>query len=122
MADRYSTRIVFEVNSAHDRVIVRIEERGPPLRTLAEIDLDAAEADEAITAMAERRSALRDQVPTDLGPNVNMARAIVDPNVLVDQRPMPDGRRALMFRHPGFGWIGFSMRQQQVDGMIQLLR
>jgi hypothetical protein len=121
MFDPYPTRIIFEVNSTKDRVIVRIEERGHQIRILAEIDLDAAEADEAITNVAERRSVLRDEVPMDLGPNVSVPRAIVDPNVFVDPKPMPDGRRALMFRHPGFGWIGFSMRQQQVEDMIRLL-
>jgi hypothetical protein len=63
---------------------------------------------------------MTEQVVPELEPVFRIA-TVEEPAWRVSD-PMPDGRRILALRHPGFGWLGFVMLQDRADDIARGLR
>ena len=80
--------------------------------------LDAADADELIRVLGAVRASLAEQVPPrlELPARVN---CIVDPAWWCD--PKSPNYHLVAFRHPGYGWLGFALPDQQAKGLASWL-
>lgn len=92
---------------AEDRMGVVIEALDPGGARVSGM-ADAADLDELILALGAVRAALADAVPEELEPPARVATTR-DPAWLVE---VQDGRRIACFRHPGYGWLAFSLEEE----------
>ena len=74
------------------------------------MDLDASGLDWLIASLATARAALIEQAPATFEPTGNLA-VVDDPSWWVGD-PDPGGQ-TLALRHPGLGWLGFFLPQDQ---------
>lgn len=83
--------------------------------------LDTPEVDQLIRTLSNLRVELDEPVTEDLDEGAFIADCIVDPKIRLGRRKAEDGRELLIIRHPGFGWLGFRLREQIVDVLIERL-
>lgn len=74
---------------------------------------DAADLDELIVALGAVRAALADPVPEELEPPARVP-TVRDPAWLCETQ---DGRRIACFRHPGYGWLAFSLAEDDAEAL-----
>lgn len=81
------------------------------------VELEASELDDVLHGLAGIRQQLSEPIPEQLDPRPRI-NGTANPNWKVS--PHPEGR-GLIFRHPGFGWLGFIVRQDRADEIAELL-
>ena len=110
-------KITVGTNKKRDRLSIELAEFGTPL---GHILFAASDVETLLLRIAEVRASMTEQVIPQLEPVFRIA-TVEEPAWRVSN-PMPDGRRILALRHPGFGWLGFVMRQDLADDIARGLR
>jgi hypothetical protein len=110
-------KITIGTNKKRDRLLIELAELGRPL---GQILFAASDVETLMLRIAEVRASMTEQVVPELEPVFRIA-TVEEPAWRVSN-PMPDGRRILALRHPGFGWLGFVMRQDCAHAIALGLR
>jgi len=80
--------------------------------------MEAAATDEIIRGLAKARMELSDVVALDLDPN-SLIETVSAPECRVTKY---GGARFLFLRHPGLGWLGFSLPAEEAQTLADALR
>lgn len=117
MASRMSLKTWFDPGSQH--VGLQINEGETEW---AHITLELPEFTDLLRNLADYRVRFTEQVPDRVSPGERQT-AIFDPNVeLVAQTPgLPPGTPSLLFRHPNYGWLGFSLPKSKAEQLAAAL-
>ncbi len=99
---------------ALDQVNLTLQKDGA---TLGGIGLLASDMDDLIARLSRARAAMTDIVPAALEPGARLS-PIPAPAWLVKQQVQPPGI-VLALRHPGFGWLSFSMPADYAGGLCE---
>ncbi|RQZ78823.1 hypothetical protein DF056_20740 [Burkholderia cepacia] len=78
----------------------------------------AEDVSRLVAALSENRAQMLPVVPVEAPPIANMQNVAADPPMFCAYDEMSD-RFALVIRHPGYGWIGYSL---PVETVIALQR
>jgi transposase len=108
----------FNVTNTDDKSGVHIEMMIDG-KALGSGDLDAAELEKLIDLLAHARSALSEEVAEDLEDETRIV-PVEDPVWLIPEYRKETGR-LLFLRHPGLGWLGFSIPDQEADDIADWL-
>lgn len=85
------------------------------------ISVTAAELDNFITDLARVRMSMTDEVPREISSGIPL-EAIIDPAWRTRPLPHPGIPGPLLcLRHPGFGWLGFILPNQEAINLGQWL-
>lgn len=101
------------VREAEQDVYVEMAMEGQPL---AHMFFDASDVDTVIRQLADCRSKLSDQVPTELDPGSRL-EAVVDPTWRTEAFREDPRFVVLLLRHPGLGWTSFVLPPNEVSSL-----
>jgi hypothetical protein len=109
-----------ELTVADDRTAVELQISADDVEMFT-TRLEAPELDDFISALADGRSQLLDEVAPQLEERARITNAVVSPSYLIGKNDRK-GEALLAFRHPGLGWLGFQLRRSVVEAMVRQLR
>src|SRR5262249_31941873 len=98
-------------------VLLELRQNGTPL---GHIFFDPVTAEKHTRDVARARAALNDPVIPDLDIGFTLD-ATIDPRWWVPYERSAVGGRVLCLRHPGLGWLAFSLPEHEAAAMAQAL-
>jgi hypothetical protein len=101
-----------------DRLTARVDIRRDGADPV-QIEMGAAELDEAIANLANARSRIQPEFSLELQPR-DTVLALFDYRWYVEGTRQ-DGRRTVAFRHPSFGWLAFAMPDRDAANLASWL-
>lgn len=83
--------------------------------------LEAVELEQVIERLGFARDRLVDRIPDELDPGAYHKRVILNPNWTILDNPQGPGK-LLLVRHPGYGWLGFTVLPQVANLLAEKLK